>query len=93
MIHQVMHDMGIAFFIAFLAAVWLLALPAYWLFFTSESDRKGATERLEWYRRQPFWPYGILKPLFVAFNAWALFPFKGILVCVGILIGFWVLSR
>jgi hypothetical protein len=90
---DVMHDMAIAFFIAFLAAVWLLGLPAYWLFFTSPGHRKVAIERLEWYRRQPLWPYGILKPLFVAFNAWVLFPVKGILVCLGVLIAFWFLAR
>ena len=83
--------MVIAFFIAFLAAIWLLALPAYWLFFTSPGERKGTLEKLEWYRRQPFWPHGIFKGLFVAFNAWALFPIQGVLVCVGILIAFYLL--
>lgn len=88
-----MPDMAIAFFVAFLAGLWLLALPAYWLFFNSPGHREVAMEKLEWYRRQPLWPYGILKPVFVAFNAWALFPIKGSAVCLSTLIAFCLLAR
>ena len=73
-------DMTVVFFFAFLALVWLLCLPAYWLFFSSPQERKGSLEKLEWYRKQPLWPHGVLKVMFVALNAWALFPVRGVLV-------------
>lgn len=85
--------MALAFFIAFLAGLWLLGLPFYWLFFTFPAMRRGVLEKWAWYQTQPFWPHGIFKVLFVALNAWELFPVKGTLVCTGVLIAFWLLPK
>lgn len=74
----------VAFFVAFLASVWLLALPLYWLI-APHGDREGARQKLAWYRNKPIWPYGILKVVFIAANAWALFPVEGTLLSIAVI--------
>lgn len=85
--------MAFAFFIAFLAFIWLICLPAYWLFYATPQERKGVLEKLQWYRKQPLWPHGILKVAFVVLNAWVLFPVRGALVAVFIIAAFLVLQQ
>lgn len=74
--------MAFAFFLAFLAVLWLIGLPLYWLFYSTPPERKGVFEKLTWYRQQPLWPQGILKVAFIVMNAWVLFPLRGALVAV-----------
>lgn len=85
--------MSLAFFAAFFAFLWLIGLPAYWLLYTTSQERKGAYEKLQWYRKQPLWPHGVLKVAFIALNAWALFPIRGALVAIGVIALFLVLQQ
>lgn len=80
--------MSILLILAFFSVVWLIGLPAYWLFFSSPAERRGVTEKLEWYRTQPIWPHGILKVIFVLLNAWVLFPVKGTAVSICLIASF-----
>ena len=82
--------MMFAFFLAFLSGVWLLALPCYW-WMSSPAERKGVQERMLWYQSKPFWPFGLLKILFVILNAWSLFPLRGMLVAIFLIVLFWLL--
>lgn len=84
--------MSVLFFLAFLSCLWLLGLPAYWLLFSSLPERRGVAEKLEWYRKQPFWPYGILKAAFVVANAWMLYPLRGAIVSVAVIALFFLLQ-
>lgn len=88
-----MPEVTVVFFLAFLSFVWLLGLPAYWLFFSSSAERRGAFERLEWYRKQRSWRYGLLKVFFLAVNAYSLFPIRGALVAIGIITVFLIVQR
>jgi hypothetical protein len=54
-------------------------------------ERDGARQKLAWYRKQPIWPYGILKVVFIAVNAWALFPAEGTLLSITVITLFWLL--
>ncbi len=77
--------MSILFFLAFLSFLWLLCLPVYWFVFSSLPERRGVAEKLEWYRKQPFWPYGFLKAGFIIANAWVLYPLSGAIVSIAVI--------
>jgi len=77
--------MSILFFLAFLSFLWLLGLPAYWFVFSSLPERRGVAEKLDWYRKQPLWPHGILKGAFVVANAWVLYPLRGAIVSIAVI--------
>ena len=84
--------MSAIFFLAFLSGFWLLLLPGYWLR-SSRSDRQSILDKWNWYKSQPLWPYGLLKPVFLYFNGQVVYPLRGSFIALSVIACFVFLQR
>ena len=84
--------MSALFFFAFLARFWLLLLLGSWMP-GLRMHRKYAVDKWEWYRAQPLWPYGLLKPVFLYFNGQVVYPLRGSFIALSVIACFVFLQR